>query len=171
MANIDFAAIRARIREVLDDGAGLVRTVSAGRLAGDYWDGADEWAGAARTLEKPRFDIRSCRITKSTASPLEPGSLKIEVLTVEIVCEYNLANAVDTDANRDAAIATAEQDADVIEQAFHWLGNLDEATTGIINGVLSRDGEMQVLETNYENRRLRTLHRYRGHVRVTQAVS
>lgn len=173
MANIASTAIRKRIREVVDDGAGLARTVSAGRISGDYWEGSAEWAGRGRTLTKPRFDIPTFLPVPNTPGAMELGSFQIYVIQPVLVCEYDLGAVLDTDDNRDAARATAEQDADVLRQALGWAGNLTTTAAGTATGILDgylryEDGQVQLEE--WEQRRLITRLSFHGFVKVTTAV-
>lgn len=172
MANINFVAIRKRIREVLDDGRGLLRTMSAGRFSGDYWSGAAGLQARALSLQKPRFTVPF--IPSSRAGGLsEIGSLAIYEIRPTIECEYTLPPVVESDVNRDAVLAQAEQDGDVFRQALGWGANLVQteagAPTGIIDG-LAYEGNAVRLE-DWDAGRLIVVHSYRGYVEVTMAVS
>lgn len=172
MANIDFVAIRKRLREVLDDGAGLLRTISAGRFTGDYWTGAASLPARALSLQKPRFTLPFIPSTRAGGLS-EIGSIALYEIRPTIECEYTLPPVVESDTARDAVLAQAEQDGDVFRQALGWGANLVAteagAPTGIIDG-LAFEGTASRLE-DWEAGRLIVVHSYRGFVEVTMTVS
>lgn len=174
MANADNAAIRKRIREVLDDGAGLIRTVSSGRVSGDYWYPTDAFAGRTRAVEKPRFDILPFEIQPLTPAQFELCNTKIYVYRITIACEYALPPSVHSDDQRDAVRATAETDADMFRQALGWSGNLSStaagAATGIVDGNLIFESYSPESE-DWGELRLITRHVYTCFVRVEAATS
>lgn len=176
MANINATAIRTRIREVLDDGEGLVRTVSAGELSGDYWDGMPTRALRARTIQKPQFAIPYIpKVPKTGAGALtEIGDTQIYEIEPTLIVAYDLRPYAEQSGSIDEDFATAEQDVDVIRQALGWPDNLDQTKagtpTGIIDGWLRYLGD-EVLEQNVVAQLLRIQIRFRGHVQVTLATS
>lgn len=175
MANVAYAAIRKRMREILDDGNGLVRTVASSKFDGNYWTGADGWTGQVRALAKPVFAIPTMTTEPAAGRPMQPGSSDIERIAVRVEAEYALPPAASADDDtRDAAVAQAEQDGDIIAQAFGWPGNLTQteaaAATGIIDGVMSHVQSRPVLE-DWDAQRLVMEHTFRAFVSVTQATS
>lgn len=170
MANVDFAAIRTRLYAVLEDGVGLVRVISAGTHSGDYWNNAEGWAGKARAIQKPTFWIRFMPLSPHEQRPSLIGSEVIRRIEVAIDIEYALPIGAEATSTRNEAMAQAEQDCDVIAQAFEWEGNLDYPTTGIVSGWLLFEGTTPVLEDWIEGR-LVLQQRYSGTVHVTAAVS
>lgn len=174
MANLAYANIRKRLREVLDDGEGLVRTVPASKFSGDYWTGADPWTGQVRALSKPRFALPTMTTVPVAGSPMQPGSSNITELEVRVECEYALTVPVAADDTRDAAVAQAEQDGDIITQAFGWPGNLTQteaaAATGILDGVIRHVVSRPIVE-DWARKRLVMSHTYRAFVNTVQATS
>lgn len=174
MANIAFTAIRARIREVLQDGEGLIRTVTQGRVGGDYWSGAPAEVWKPRALIRPRIDVLIDNYGPHSATGPGNHSLRVYQAEATVVSAYLLPEPVLGDTARDAAIATAEQDGEVIAQALSWPGNLHATeggtVTGIIGGCLTFAG-WSVGELDWNERTLVTNTRFTFHVSVTAAVS
>lgn len=170
MAFISFAPIRARVRAVLENGAGLVRVVSAGRVEGDYWEGALESEGLVRTLGPPKYTLIIDDYAKNLASPPEPSSVRIYDVRATLECVYRLPVAVESPEERDAALSTAEQDGDVFAQALEWPGNLDENSTGVIGGLFVFEGWRRVA-LDWAAQHLTTQQRYSFIVRVTAPTS
>ena len=170
MAFIPFAAIRARLRTVLENGGGLVRTVPAGRVEGDYWAGELAGDGLVRTLGPPKYTLIIDDYDRSPASPPEPSSIRLYDVRATLECIYRLPEAVESSEGRDAALSTAEQDGDVIAQALEWGDNLSEATTGIVGGVFRFDGWRRVA-LDWQSQLLTTQQRYSFIVRVNAPTS
>ena len=175
MANTAYAAIRKRLREIVDDGDGLVRVVSSGKFSGDYWTGITAWAGHTRALSKPRFAVPAMITALADGTPIfTNASHKIERVDMRIECEYALPIPTSSDDDRDAQVATAEQDGDIIAQAVGWPGNMTQteaaAPTGILDGSIRHTLSRPVIE-DWDARRLVMEHTFRAFVNVVQATS
>lgn len=173
MAYLATTAIRKRIREVLNDGHGLVRGLTQGRLDGDYWAGSGDWASGVRTLGAPRFDIPSMPI-RPIPGAFEMGDFQLYELDLTIICHYDPGEALATDDDRDAVRATAEQDADVIRQALGWPGNMRATEAGDETGIL--DGYIRMVSFSIDRedpdaRHLITRHLHTMRARVVTATS
>lgn len=168
------AAIRARLREVLDDGDGLVRTLTAGRISGNYWYPANASAGPARTLVKPRFDILPFSIRPTLPRMYANGNVIMYDYEIAFACEYALKHPAHDDATRDSVLAVAETDADAFRQALEWSGNLTATEAGVATGIVN--GCLQFISyapesADWTEKRLITRHVYEGKVFVTTATT
>lgn len=145
MAYIKSAAIVTRLREVLQNSAGALRTVPADRFLGDLPDGLDVGEAMRRALEAPRIAVRVSTMGRDSASPPLIGDVQLEKLGVEvrvIRTVTTLEQISETDA--DALEAAALTDGDVIRQAMSYPGNLATTTAGtatdIVSGLLVYQG-------------------------------
>lgn len=179
MAYLAADPILTRIREVLESGAGVLRTIASGTYYGDFHEGLSEQEQARRALTKPRYDVRAVSLTRNEASPPNMHSLGLKNIEIEVKVTRNLTFSEATaDALRDDMLALAIQDGDVISQALGYTANLATTTsgtaTGLVSGVLEYEGsDIGEVETPDGDRpgRAETLHRFTGRVAITQATS
>lgn len=138
MANIAASAILTRIREVLEDGAGSVRTVSSSRFLGELPDGLSPDAEALRAISKPRVEASITGIRRSASTPPIIGSLLIYDVDVDVrVVRVATTLHQLSDDQRVALQALCAEDADIIRQALEWPGNLTSTTAGAATGLVS----------------------------------
>lgn len=177
MANIAAANIFTRIREVLEDGAGSVRTITAARFSGGLYSGLGRDAETLRSLGKPRVEAEIVAGARHPSSPPINGSFELKELrvTVRIVRSGTLVQKLDDDA-RDAAKALAVVDADLVSQALTFPGNLTTTAgggaTGIVSGLLRYESSDFSVEYDGDvSARIVTSHEFIGVVNVTLATS
>lgn len=170
MAYLQSAAILTRIREVLTDGAGSVRTIPLGRFTGDLPEGLPEYAEEMRALGNARVEARIVSKRKSPASPPMSGNLRIYELRVEVrvVRLVEPLNQHD-DKSRLALMALASDDGDYIAQALENPGALSETesgdATGLASGVLIYEGDSTSVVGRIADgaQTLSTVHNFRGY--------
>lgn len=138
MAYVATSAILTRVREVIEDSAGTLRTVPAARFLGDLPEGLSEDAEAMRAISKPRVETSMVSVKRSPSSPPVIGSL----LIYEIELAVRVIRVVTTleqlsDDDRVALQALAFEDCDVIRQALEYPGNLTATTGGTATGLCS----------------------------------
>lgn len=131
MAYIRAAAITTRIREVLEDSAGTLRTVPSGRYGGDLPDGLSDDAQLIRAASKPRVEATIVGVSPSAASTPDSGNHALLDIDVEVKIVRMLAplEQLDDDS-RTALLSLAAEDADVVRQALRFAGNLTATTAG-----------------------------------------
>jgi len=122
-------AIITRVREIIEDGQGSLRTISATRFTGGYPEGGvgdDELARRGIAVSKPvQVVVRS--LGRHPNSPPIGGNLEILEVEVEVAIARTIAieEMVDDDAHTTLA-ALALEDVDVIRQALEWPANLTQ---------------------------------------------
>ncbi len=172
------AAILTRIHEVLDDGAGSVRTVSSTRFNPDLYTGLEAQAQALRALVKPIFDVEILHEEPSADTPMDSHSMAFKQITVRVtvVRAGTLAEKL-TESTRIALKALAYEDADLIKQALLQNQNLTQTTaaaaTGLISGRLREHiGSDHIVDfSGPTSARIVTTHDFYGDVNVTQPVA
>ncbi len=130
MGQIAGAAIIARIREVVEDGMGLLRRVDPGRFAGGWPEGIgdDELARRGVESQKPT-QVVVRRVGRHESSPPVGGNLEIMAIVVEIGVSRTVAIAEQVDDDARATLeALAMVDVDMIRQALEWPANLASAS-------------------------------------------
>lgn len=138
MAYIKSAAILKRIREVIEDSAGSLRTVPAGRFAGDLPEGLSDDAALVRAASKPRVEARVAGYAPSESSPPLGGNLRIydvdfEIKLIRIVTPLEQLS----DDARDALHGLQLEDAEIVEQALSYPHNLQATSTGTATDLAS----------------------------------
>lgn len=138
MAYIAASAILTRVREVLEDSAGTLRTVPAARFLGDLPEGLSEDAESMRAISKPRVEASMVSVKRSPSTPPIIGSL----LLYEVEIAVRVVRVVTTleqlsDDDRVALQALAFEDCDVVRQALEYPGNLTSTTAGTATGLCS----------------------------------
>lgn len=131
MAYLPAAAIATRLREVLEDGAGSLRTVSS-RFGGDLPEGLTDEETTRRAL----LDLKPLRI-RLRPGPTHPnrltvaGNYQIKYVDADITVARSayVGDQLDDDL-REAISAQVLLDGDVIEQACEWPSNLAQTTGG-----------------------------------------
>lgn len=169
MAYIQAAAIITRIREVLEDGRGDLRTVTAGRFAGDLPEGLSIDAEHMRTVTGARCSADITAIRPSPASPPILGNLILYEIDVRVrVIRLITALEQTDDASHDALRALAISDVDIVRQALEYPNNLAAteagATCDLVSGLLRYTGATQVVvgEIDSGAQTLETVHDFTG---------
>lgn len=179
MANINVAAIVTRVREVVDDGAGTLRTISSSRFGEKLFREMPDANQSRLAVSGPKFDVRLTRIERHPNTPPVGGSLALYNVEVEVTVarHLNVTHAI-IDANRDTILAAAIEDGDHIAQALMYPGNLTQtaagAATGLASGLLvfdSSDSEVVLSDAAATPSLVRSTHRFRGVAVVTLATS
>ena len=179
MAYIQAAAILRRIREVLEEQAGTLRTISNTRFLGDIPDGLDASEEMRRALEKPRIAATIVDITRSAASPPVNGNLIIYDVTIDVRIIRTITTLEQVSDDDDETLrALAFSDADYVRQALEYPGNLTTTTaavaTDLVSGLLSHVRSTQSRtrgQTNQGAQTLETIHRFTGYAISRPAVS
>ncbi len=143
MSNIAAAALQTRLREVLIDSRGVLRTVPAARFV-DYPEGLDDVTQVRRAFAKPlvRADVRTMRRSKN--SPPISGNLIIYDIQVIVTSLRTVERKQQlTGSLRDTLMANALTDQDIIRQALEYPRNLlttqAGTATGLVSGMLCLD--------------------------------
>lgn len=168
-------AIRKRLREVLLDGSGNVRTVPASRVYGDSVGVSSTDARIHRqTLIKPRIHFPPLDIERGQKAESEPSNRTQYQIGLTIEATYRLPEEILDDDTRDGILAVAEEDSVYFREALGWPGNLAQteaaAATGIVSGQL-RFESFGTIREDWPGRVLITRHRYTGTVVVTMAIA
>jgi len=140
MAYIQSACIITRIREIVLEGKGSLRTISAG-LYSDGWPEAgvqpDELARRGIATSKPT-QIVVRRLGRHPSSPPIGGNLEILNIEVEVATARTIATAEMVDADAEAtAKAESMEDVDRIRQALEWPPNLVATEAGAATDLCS----------------------------------
>lgn len=178
MAHIKSQAILTRIREVLDDSAGDLRTIAYDRFAGDLPEGLDPSAIQFRAVTSARVEARITGKRVSPASPPALGNLRIYELDVEVkvIRLVETADQLD-DAERDALNALAAEDGDIIAQALGYPGNLTATEAGeptdLVSGMLVYESDSTSVDGRISEgaQTLTTTHLFRGHAIARPATA
>ena len=141
MATIKSAAILTRIREVIEQSAGDLRTVPASRFLGDDQDGLDVSEELRRGLEAPRVRVALTGMSRNEGTPSVIGNVFLLDLSFEIRVIRTITTLEQiSDSDSDALAALALTDADILRQALEYPGNLTQTdaaeTTDLCSGML-----------------------------------
>lgn len=135
---MDWTPLFERLREVLEEGLGSVRTIAAGTLKGDLPPGLDLAHEQRRTFETPRVESSIKRRRPHVSSPVSANSnFAILELDLEIRLVYHAPRSAQIDDDeRDAFRGAQLGDCDAIRQAL-ISGNLTATDAGDATGVIS----------------------------------
>ena len=141
MAYIKANAILTRIREVLEDGQGSLRSISSTRFAGDLPEGLDPTEDARRAISAPRIEAKITGISRHSQSPPVTGNMLLYSVAIEVRVVRTVTRTEQlTDDDRVTLQALAAEDTDVVRQALEWPGNLTQTeaavTTDLASGLL-----------------------------------
>jgi hypothetical protein len=184
MATWSAGNLITRMREVLEDVRGTLRTITAGTYEGNLAPGLDLNEEARRAFvviagsgAGAPTEARIASVSRSAASPPVIGNLALYDIRVEVKQVFPYTSQVKLDDTyRDAIAGVAAAAADIIAQAFTYPGNLltkqSGAATGLVSGMFAYDG------SSYEWRgpvneagTLEAIHKFRGVVQSAPAVS
>lgn len=176
MAVVDTAALIARVRAIIDSGAGSIRTIDTARFRADYHAGLSDQEKAKRAVAAAPngvYDVTARPLGRNGASP--PLNHSLELVDVEVVVTVARAatfSEATKDATRDAGIAAAGADFDYLNQALGYPGNVTGA--GLVSNLLRADGSPTFnIRTpgNGQPGLIETVTRFRGIAVVQQATS
>lgn len=179
MAYMNTTAIQTRLREVLDGGAGTLRTIDSGRFDGTgHYSGQSIEAQGIRSLVKPLIEAEIVSVGRHPDSPpaMHSDALREVEVEIRVIRHAELTDKL-TASTRDALKGLAAQDADVVAQALTFPGNLTSTAagtaTGLLTGLMMYTGRSTInLELGSESSaRVVSTHKFRGIVRVVQAVA
>lgn len=138
MAYLAASAIQTRVREVLQEGAGALRSITAGTYLGDFPEGETDMDAARAVVVKARVEARCLSTRRSKASPPLYSNLALYEQTWRVRVQRIVERLAQVDDDvRDAAKALAFQDVDVITQALSMPGNLTATAAGTSTGIVS----------------------------------
>lgn len=177
MALIAADAILTRIREACEDGVGSIRVIASTRYYGGAAFDLDDSEESLRGMERPRVEARIGQVRRHTSTPSITSNLALYELDVVVRVVRHLApdHKLDDDL-RDDVKALALEDADVLNQALTWPGNLTTTTggtaTGLISGMLRyASSDPPIIAQLSTGARIVTEHRFTGIAQVAPAVS
>lgn len=185
MATWDASRLMTRMREVLEDARGTLRTITAGLLEGNLPPGLTDNEEARRALPTITgggfggpTEARITGVRRSPASPPVIGNLALYEVDVEVrhVLPFTSLAKL-SDSMRDSLMGIAAAMADVIAQAFTFPGNLSTTqsgdSTGLVSGMFAYVGTAYEWKgtVNADGGTLESRHRFKGVVRSAPAVS
>jgi hypothetical protein len=138
VSNIASAALLTRLREVLVEGRGSVRTITAARFDGDFPEGLSDPAQLRRAIVKPlvRADVRT--LGRSKSSPPINGNILIYDIKVTVVTMRAVERRQQLVGSlNDTLFADSLTDQDLIIQALTYPRNLTTTHAGTATGLIS----------------------------------
>lgn len=183
MATWSAGNLTARLREVLEDARGTLRTIASGTYLGKLPPGLDVNEEARRALavitngSGAPTEARVVNVKRSAASPPVIGNIALYDIEVEVrqVWPFHSLNKLDDD-QRDVTQGLAAAAADIIAQALTYPGNLTTthagASTGLVSGMLAYvDSAYQWAgAVNDAGGTLEARHRFKGVVKSAPAT-
>ena len=172
------SALITRLREVLEDSAGTLRTISSSdAFGGDLPKGLDLNEEARRALGKVRAEASITSVKRSAASPPVIGNLALYDVAVEVRTVFPLLTAEGLDDDkRDAIKGVAFRYVDRVVQALTYPGNLTTTTAGTATDLVS--GLLAHVDSSTIDRQqpgkggvLEVVHRFKGVLKSVPAVS
>jgi len=138
MAYVRTAAALRRIRQVVEQSLGSLRTTPVGRFGGEAPEGLADESLLAKAADRPRVETSIISMTPSPATPPVIGNIRIydvefAIKVIRIVTPLEQVS----DAHRDALMATAAEDVDILGQALGFPGNLATTATGTATDIIS----------------------------------
>lgn len=172
MAYLQTAALVTRLREVLEDSAGVARQIPPSRFTGDLPEGLSSEEQVRRAFGAPRIRADVAILGRSKYSPPILGNVVIYDVKVTITSLRIVARAqqLDSDAN-DVVMALAYEDGDILRQALEYPQNLAAteagASTNLASGMLCHESsEFGVVRLVDEGaQKLESKHTFRGWIK------
>lgn len=178
MTTIATSALLTRLREVLEDGYGSLRTIAAATYGGNLPEDFTGQGDSVRSLGQPQVECLITKITRSPSSPILKSNVALYELDVRVrIVRRMSADLAVSETARDAVKAAASTDADVITQALSWPGNLTTtqagASTGVVSGMLSHRESSTTVSGVVEDGAsiVETLHLFTGTIQSAPPVS
>jgi hypothetical protein len=138
MAYLRTAAALRRIRQVVEQSLGNLRTTPTGRFGGESPTGLADESILAKAVDRPRVETTITSITPSAATPPVIGNIRIyDVMFAVKVTRIVTPLEQVSDADRDALMALAAEDVDVLGQALGFPGNLASTAAGTATDIIS----------------------------------
>ncbi len=182
MATWSAGNLLVRLREVIETGAGTLRTTTSGKFKGQLPPGLDANEESRRALldsdaRSVPVESRVVSIKRSAASPPVIGNIALFDVDLEVRAVYAVVTASTlTDATRDSLAGLAYQHADTLSQALGYPGNLTTTTAGASTGLVS--GLLAYVGSDYswsgdagKGGTLTARHRFKGIAQSAPAVS
>jgi hypothetical protein len=178
MAYPAYDAVLTRVREVIEDSRGTLRTVPSSWFLGDLPEGLDVGEEARRGIVGPRVDAEIVGMAPNPSSPPTMGNVMftdVDIL-VRVIRTITPLEQLDDDSSV-ALRALAAKDAEVLRQALGYAGNLTTTQAGTATGIVS--GLLRWTKTGVKVKRvinegaqpIETQHNFRGIVRSAPAVA
>ena len=173
-----YHACLTRIREVVEDSRGVLRTVPSARFVGDLPDGLTDTEDARRGIVGPRVETNLTAFATNPSSPPTMGNLMFTDVDfdVRVIRTRTPLEQLDDDS-RDALEAQAAIDAEVLRQALGYPGNLtttqSATATGIVSGMARWIKSRVVIKRKIDEgaQPVETIHTFRMIVKSAPAVS
>ena len=182
MATWDAEKLLVRMREVLESGAGTLRTIASGLMT-DLPPGLTDEEQSRRGLVPlatgAGFPVsaRIVSVKRSLSSPPVIGNIALYDIEAEVAMVYPIVTKVTlTTSMRDQAFGIAASHADKVAQALGYPGNLTQTTagasTGLVSGLLSYVGSSYAWAGDAgKGGTLTARHRFKGIAQSAPAVS
>lgn len=176
MAYVNADNALQRIRELAQEGAGSVRAIASTRFRAGVYDGQpeDESARQGITDEVP-IGVRLVALRPHPSRLTITGTVQIHLLEVEVRVSRTLAYAQQIDeALLDDVNALAIVDAEALQQALEWPGNLPTTTGGGATGLVGckhTGSRARVVGTAGKAQRLETVHAFTATITSSPASS
>lgn len=160
-------AIQRVIREALESAHGALRAIPSGTYSQGTLGADQGHTDTLRAISGPRIEASILEAKVSPSSPLEPGSIRIWDVTVQVrvVRAISREHMLSSSA-RDTVRGLAASDGPVIANALGYPGNYRHtstgtAATGIVSGRLKHAGSsIGLIEPSADGARLVTTHRF-----------
>jgi hypothetical protein len=167
MAYLKGDAILTRIRELIEDGAGSYRAISASRFTGGLHD--TQTPATQQRLGVLAQKPAEASITNVSRHPqrlVTGGSVQVHLIevTIKIVRTVDVAGTVDDDL-RDDIKGLAAEDSDALSQALEWPGNLATTSGGTatdLKSLMHQSSRGRLVGVAGEALRLETVHVFTG---------
>lgn len=174
ISDVQSLAVFTAIEEVALGALGSIRTVPAGTLARDAYQGIGDRTLAERVLVKPRVEVALVGVGRSKVIAPATASKQLYDLELKITLALTTEHEVREDerrATRAEGLALATQ---VIE-ALTWPGNLAQTVAGSLTGLISRClhwvGPAKVVREDFKKRVFVLELPARGRVLASAAVT
>jgi hypothetical protein len=174
MATLNAGLIQTAIRNALESASGVSRAIASNTYDGGVYETQPAEEKSRLGVVRPRIEPVMRSITPSRVAPPRNGSLGIYEFEVDVMVYRHLDSAHKiTSATRDAAVAAALSDGDVIAQCLEFPGNVN-----VNSGGTSVIGQcVRFIGSSIENIDLAdsgpglitTKHRFAGFAQVNQA--
>lgn len=178
MAYVATDKLLVRLREVLEAGAGSLRTITAGTFGGNLPASFSADAEAVRAIGVPQVEAEISEQVRHPSQPpiLSNVAFQLITITVRVVRRLGAVEQLDG-AARDVVKAAAAADSDVIRQALEWPAQMRTTdageATGLVSGLLTWVKSATAFATTTDDGTaiVRTEHTFTGSLRSAPATS
>lgn len=139
MATLSSGLILTAVRNALESASGVSRTIAASTYSGDVYESLSDEEKSRRAAVRVRVEPILRSITPSPMAPPRNGSVGIYEIELDVMAWRHMDNGERlTDATRDATVAAAINDGDVIAQCLEFPGNVNvnSSNTRVIGSCL-----------------------------------